>query len=84
MLQLTDHVERRMTERGIDVLELEAAWAQRITALTAGSRSDTVVFDGRTPSGQVLRIVVAADDETRIVSVWRLHGRGGRDALDLR
>lgn len=59
-----------MRERGISVEDVESAIRRQAGPPIAGGRPDTVVLRGYAARGGTLKVVVAANDHTLVVSVF--------------
>jgi hypothetical protein len=71
VLRLTGHARDRLNDRGVSLDDLEYAYARRVGVPQPGSQAGTMTIVGPLPGGRGwVKIVVAGDDQTRVVSAW--------------
>ncbi len=73
VLKLTDHAIDRLRERGLSVDDLEHAYARRMGDFQPGTQIGSMTMVGPLPDGRGrVKIVVAADDDKRVLSAWTI------------
>ena len=70
MPRFSDHVRRRMAERGVTEADINMALRRRHGTEEPGGRPDTIVVRGYAATGRSLTVVHDSADRERVVSVW--------------
>lgn len=66
-MELTDHVKKRMAERGITEGDIQWALRRRVGSPKPGEPGSIWVM-GQASGGRILKVLVASDDMSRVIT----------------